>query len=68
VVDAARRRLSLRESRPQRSHCQAGVDRAANRIVADALIQGDERAVYADKAYDSQTRREALAEAGIVLP
>jgi IS5 family transposase len=35
-------------------------------LVADALIQGDEEAVYADKAYDSQTRREALAEAGIV--
>ena len=35
-------------------------------LVADALIQGDEAAVYADKAYDSQARREALAEAGII--
>jgi Transposase DDE domain len=35
-------------------------------LVADALIQGDEAVVYADKAYDSQTRRVALAEAGIV--
>jgi transposase, IS5 family len=34
-------------------------------LVADALIRGDETAVYADKAYDSQARREALAEAGI---
>jgi transposase, IS5 family len=34
-------------------------------LVADALIQGDERAVYADRAYDSRARREALAEAGI---
>lgn len=28
--------------------------------VADALIQGDERAVYADKAYEKRARREAL--------
>jgi IS5 family transposase len=35
-------------------------------LVADALIQGDERTVYADKAYDSEARRQALAEAGIV--
>jgi transposase, IS5 family len=32
---------------------------------ADALIRGDERAVYADKAYDSQARRRALAARGI---
>ena len=30
------------------------------------MIQGDEAAVYADKAYDSQARREALAEAVII--
>ena len=30
-------------------------------LAADALIQGDEAAVYADKAYDSQARREALS-------
>ena len=34
-------------------------------LVADALIQGDEAAVYADKAYDSEARRQALGEAGI---
>jgi IS5 family transposase len=34
-------------------------------LAADALIQGDEAAVYADKAYDSDARRRALAEAGI---
>jgi IS5 family transposase len=32
---------------------------------ADALICGDERAVYADKAYDSKARRGALKAAGI---
>ena len=32
---------------------------------ADDLICGDERAVYADKAYDSQARREALRARGI---
>jgi IS5 family transposase len=32
---------------------------------ADALICGDERAVYADKAYDSKTRRAALKARGI---
>jgi IS5 family transposase len=31
-----------------------------------ALIRGDEAAVYADKAYDSEARRQALAEAGII--
>jgi IS5 family transposase len=29
---------------------------------ADALIQGDEKAVYADKAYDTQTRRTSLRQ------
>lgn len=32
---------------------------------ADALIQGDEGAVYADKAYDTHARRAALAGKGI---
>ena len=32
---------------------------------ADALICGDERAVYADKAYDSRARRAALKARGI---
>ena len=30
-------------------------------VMGDALIVGDERAVYADKAYDSHARRAALA-------
>jgi IS5 family transposase len=34
-------------------------------LAADALIVGDEAAVFADKAYDAETRRDALAEAGI---
>jgi IS5 family transposase len=34
-------------------------------VVADALIQGDEAAVYADAAYDSRARRALLAQAGI---
>ena len=33
--------------------------------VADALIIGDEAAVYADKAYDSADRHRALAGRGI---
>lgn len=33
---------------------------------ADRLVQGDEAAVFRDRAYDSGPRREALAEAGIV--
>ncbi len=33
--------------------------------VADALVQGDEAAVYADQAYASQARRAALAARGI---
>jgi IS5 family transposase len=32
---------------------------------ADALICGDERAIYADKAYDSRARRAALKARGI---
>ena len=32
---------------------------------ADALIRGDEAAVYADKAYDTHVRRERLKQAGI---
>lgn len=31
----------------------------------DALVQGDEAAVYADKAYDDAARREQLKQAGI---
>jgi IS5 family transposase len=34
-------------------------------VPADALVRGDEQAVYADKAYDSGRRRAALAAAGI---
>ena len=34
-------------------------------IPADDLVQGDERAVYADKAYDSEARRTGLRERGI---
>lgn len=34
-------------------------------VVADALIQGDERAVYADQAYDTRARRAALRARGI---
>ena len=34
-------------------------------IPADDLVQGDERAVYADKAYDSEARRAGLRERGI---
>lgn len=33
--------------------------------VAEALITGDEKAVYADRAYESRARREALKAAGI---
>jgi transposase, IS5 family len=33
--------------------------------VADALVIGDERAVYADKAYEKRTRRAALKRRGI---
>lgn len=34
-------------------------------VIGDALIVGDERAVYADKAYDSHARRDALTAARI---
>jgi transposase, IS5 family len=34
-------------------------------VPADGLVQGDEEAVYADKAYDSETRRAGLRERGI---
>jgi IS5 family transposase len=34
-------------------------------IPADDLVQGDEGAVYADKAYDSEARRAGLRERGI---
>jgi IS5 family transposase len=34
-------------------------------VVADDLIQGDEGAVYADKAYDSHARSELLKKLGI---
>jgi len=34
-------------------------------VPADGLVQGDERAVYADKAYDSEERRAGLRERGI---
>jgi IS5 family transposase len=33
--------------------------------VADALVQGDERAIYADKAYEKRARRAALKARGI---
>lgn len=33
--------------------------------VADRLIRGDERAVYADKAYDTKARRQRLKAVGI---
>ena len=36
-----------------------------DRVPADALVQGDEEAVYADKAYDSEARRRGLRERGI---
>jgi IS5 family transposase len=34
-------------------------------VPADALVQGDGEAVYADKAYDSEARRAGLRERGI---
>ena len=37
----------------------------ADTTIADALIPGDERALYADKAYDTKRRRAALKAAGI---
>lgn len=37
----------------------------ADSLVADALVCGDERAVYADKAYEHKDRRRRLKAAGI---
>ena len=37
----------------------------ADTEVADALIMGDEEAVYADKAYESKERRERLRAQGV---
>lgn len=34
-------------------------------LAGASLVQGDEQAVYADKAYDSQAFRDALADAGV---
>lgn len=34
-------------------------------VPADALVMGDEKAVYADKAYDKRTRRQALEQRGV---
>jgi transposase, IS5 family len=39
--------------------------RTADSAVADALVSGDERAVYADRAYDMKARRQRLRAAGI---
>lgn len=39
--------------------------KTAESEVADGLIQGDERAVYADKAYEHKGRRRRLKRAGI---
>lgn len=39
--------------------------KTAESEVADGLIQGDERAVYADKAYEHKHRRRRLKAAGI---
>jgi IS5 family transposase len=37
----------------------------ADTTMGDTLVMGDERAVYADKAYDTKRRRAALKAAGI---
>ena len=34
-------------------------------VVADALVQGDEKAIYADQAYDTHARRAMLKSRGI---
>jgi transposase, IS5 family len=39
--------------------------RVADTAVAEMLISGDERAVYADRVYDMQARRQRLRAAGI---
>ena len=36
-------------------------------VVADDLVAGDEKAVYADKAYDSKKRRRRLEEQGMFV-
>lgn len=36
-------------------------------VVADALIVGDEQAVYADKAYDARARRKRLETQGVFV-
>lgn len=39
--------------------------KVSDTAVADRLVQGDERAVYADRAYDDKARRRRLKAAGI---
>jgi IS5 family transposase len=39
--------------------------KTAESLVADQRVQGDEKAVYADKAYEKQARRAALKTRGI---
>ncbi len=46
-----------------RSRCLTGA-KTYESIAADALIMGDERAVYADKAYEKKERRLALKARG----
>jgi IS5 family transposase len=41
-------------------HCLLTSAKTSESEVADALIRGDERAVYGDKAYESKVRRAAL--------
>lgn len=50
---------------PVRGAILTGAD-VGDSLAADALVQGGEDAVFADKAHDSTRRHEALAEAGIV--
>lgn len=47
-----------------RSRCLTGA-KTYESEVADALVLGDERAVYADKAYEKRSRRAALKARGI---
>ncbi|MGH6644310.1 MAG: IS5 family transposase [Bradyrhizobium sp.] len=44
--------------------CILTTAKVADTTAADALVMGDERAVYADKAYDTKARRTALKAAG----
>jgi IS5 family transposase len=37
----------------------------AESLVADSLVQGDEKAIYADKGYENKTRRRTLRSMGI---